>query len=82
LNTCNCFVIPEADDVNVLSLPVLNEHCIQSRIDQWSKLKLKLILDRQSVGQSVLVSGAHLGPVTNISLSLKFPSDSCVLVIL
>jgi hypothetical protein len=29
------------------------------------KLKLKLIYDRQSVGQSVLVSGAHLGPVTN-----------------
>jgi hypothetical protein len=27
--------------------------------------KLKLIYDRQSVGQSVLVSGAHLGPATN-----------------
>jgi hypothetical protein len=26
------------------------------------KLKLKLIYDRQSVGQSVLVSGIHLGP--------------------
>jgi hypothetical protein len=25
------------------------------------KLKLKLIYDRQTVGQSVLVSGAHLG---------------------
>jgi hypothetical protein len=34
---------------------------------------LKLIYDRQSVGQSVLVSGAHLGPVTNFSFSLKFP---------
>jgi hypothetical protein len=39
------------------------------------KLKLKLIYERQSVGQSVLVSGAHLGPVTNFSLSSKFPSD-------
>jgi hypothetical protein len=46
------------------------------------KLKLKLICDRQSVGQSVLVSGAHLGPVTDFSFSLKFPSDSCDFVIL
>jgi hypothetical protein len=36
------------------------------------KLKLKLIYDRQSVGQSVLVSGAHLGPATNFSFSSKF----------
>jgi hypothetical protein len=34
-------------------------------------LKLKLIYDLQSVGQSVLVSGAHLGPVTNFYFSLK-----------
>jgi hypothetical protein len=46
------------------------------------KLKFKLIYDRQSVGQSALVSGAHLGPVTNFSFSLKFPSDSCGFVIL
>jgi hypothetical protein len=45
-------------------------------------LKLKLIYDRQSVGQSVLVSGAHLGPVTNFSFPLKFPLDSCGFVIL
>jgi hypothetical protein len=37
----------------------------------------KLIYDRKSVGKSVLVSGAHLGPVTNFSFSLKFPLDSC-----
>jgi hypothetical protein len=43
---------------------------------------LKLIYNLQSVGQSVLVSGAHLGPVTNFSFSLKFPLDSCVFVIL
>jgi hypothetical protein len=37
---------------------------------------------RQSVGQSFLVSGAYLGPTTNFSFSLKFPSDSCGFVIL
>jgi hypothetical protein len=46
------------------------------------KLKLKLIYDRQSVGQSVLVSGSHLGPVTNFSFSLKFLIYSCGFVIL
>jgi hypothetical protein len=30
-----------------------------------SKSKLKLYYDRQSVGQSVLLSGTHLGPATN-----------------
>jgi hypothetical protein len=40
-------------------------------------LKLKLICDRQTVGQ-----GTHLGPVTDFSISLKFPLDSCVFVIL
>jgi hypothetical protein len=45
-------------------------------------LKLKLIYNEQSAGQSVLVSGAHLGAVTNFSFTLKFPSDSCVFVIL
>jgi hypothetical protein len=34
----------------------------------YVKLKLKLIYGRQSVGQSVLVSGTHLGPVTNFFL--------------
>jgi hypothetical protein len=45
-------------------------------------MKLKLIYDRQSVGQFVLVSGARLEPVTNFSFSLKFPLDSCGFVIL
>jgi hypothetical protein len=39
--------------------------------------KSKLHYDRQSVGQSVLVSGAHLGPVTNLSFILKIYWDSC-----
>jgi hypothetical protein len=34
--------------------------------------KSKSHYDRQSVGQSVLVSGAHLGPVTNFSIFLRF----------
>jgi hypothetical protein len=44
--------------------------------------QVKLIYDQESVGQSVLVSGAHLEPATNFSFSIKFPSDSCGLVIL
>jgi hypothetical protein len=32
-----------------------------------SKSKSNLYYDRQSVGQSVLVSGTHLGPATNFS---------------
>jgi hypothetical protein len=46
-----------------------------------SKSKSKLYYDRQSVGQSILVSGTHLGPATNFSFSLKFSLDSCRLVI-
>jgi hypothetical protein len=34
-----------------------------------NSLKLKLIYDRQSVGQSVLVPGSHLGPMTIFLLS-------------
>jgi hypothetical protein len=45
-------------------------------------LQLQFIYDRQSVGQSVLVSGTHLGPVTNFSFSLKLLLESCRFVIL
>jgi hypothetical protein len=38
----------------------------------FSTFKLKLNYDRQSVGQSVLVLGTHLGPVTTFSFSLNF----------
>jgi hypothetical protein len=54
----------------------------QKEQSSGKKLKLKLIYIRQSVSQSVLVSGTHLGPVTNFSFSLKFPSHSCGFVIL
>jgi hypothetical protein len=56
---------------------------ILSRLHTGFELeKLKLSYDRQSVGQSVLVSGTHLGPTTNFSFSLKFSLDSCGFVIL
>jgi hypothetical protein len=45
------------------------------------KSKSKSHYDLQSFGKSVLVSGAHLGPATNFSFSLKFSSDSCGFVI-
>jgi hypothetical protein len=51
-------------------------------VNELKYMKLKLIYDRQSVGQSVLVPGAHLEPVTNFSFSSKFPSDSCMFDIL
>jgi hypothetical protein len=50
--------------------------------DTSHQLKLKLIYDRQSVGQPVLVSGTHLGSVINFFFSLKFSLDSCGFVIL
>jgi hypothetical protein len=40
------------------------------------KSKSKSHYNRQSVGQSVLVSDAHLGPATNFSSSLRFSLDS------
>jgi hypothetical protein len=46
------------------------------------RLQLQLLYERQSASQSVLVSGAHLGPVTNFSFSWKFLLDSCGFVIL
>jgi hypothetical protein len=53
----------------------LNNFSIWEHSWSWS-LKLKLNYDQQSVGQSVLVSGIHLGPETNFSFSLKFSLDS------
>jgi hypothetical protein len=35
----------------------------------WTRPKSKLFYDRRSVGQSVLVSGHHLGSATNFSFS-------------
>jgi hypothetical protein len=48
----------------------------------WQVGLVEVKLRRQSVGQSVLVSGAHLGLATNFSFSLKFSFDSCEFVIL
>jgi hypothetical protein len=50
--------------------------CLQTGLADLS-WKLKLISDGQQAGQSVLVSGTHLGAATNFSFSLKFSLDSC-----
>jgi hypothetical protein len=47
-----------------------------------SKSKSKSHYDRQSVCQSVLVSGAHLGPTTNFSISLRFSCRQLLFVML
>jgi hypothetical protein len=47
-----------------------------------SESKSKSHYDRQSVGQSVLVSGAHLGPATNFSISLRFSFRQLLFVVL
>jgi hypothetical protein len=49
---------------------------------QSSKSKSKSHYGRQSVGQSILVSGAHLGPATNFSFSLRFSFRQLQFVIL
>jgi hypothetical protein len=46
-----------------------------------SKSKWKSHYDRQSVGQSVMVSGAHLGPATNFSFSSNFLLDTYCLLL-
>jgi hypothetical protein len=45
------------------------------------KSKSKSHYDRQSVGQSVLESGVHLGPATNFSFSLRVSCKQCGLLI-
>jgi hypothetical protein len=73
----NCIIIKKRN-----SIPRGSAESSMGNIDPKGLLKLKLIYDRQSVGQSVLVSGAHLGPATNFPFSLKFPSDICGFIIL
>jgi hypothetical protein len=55
---------------------------LHTSLRQLSKSKSKSHYNWQSVGQSVLVSGAHLGPTTNFSFSLRFSLDSFRFVIL
>jgi hypothetical protein len=72
-----------SDDIQAwyLNIPVLNAYVItntENDKDFWEelitdfllKLKLKLIYDRRSVGQSVLVSGSHLEPMTRFFFSV------------
>jgi hypothetical protein len=74
--------IPWNNNYSVLSvfLGTTITMCCQFLLEQKSKWKSHY--NRQSVGQSVLVSGTHLGPSTNFSFSLKFSLDSCRFVIL
>jgi hypothetical protein len=51
----------ELEETNIAPLLAVHEKELSAPL----KLKLKFIYDRQPVGQSVLVSGAHLGPATN-----------------
>jgi hypothetical protein len=52
----------------IMQSEISNNFLVQTHI----LLKLKLIYDRQTVGQSVLVSGTHMGPTTSFSFSLQF----------
>jgi hypothetical protein len=64
------FTLPLSyNDSDVHTDPQILLH--KSRIAYKVKLKLKLIYYRQSVGQSVLVSGAHLGPEPNFFLLIE-----------
>jgi hypothetical protein len=56
------------------------EYIPVSILNTLALLKLKLIYNPQTVDQSVLVSGTHLGPVINFSLSLKFQLRVCYFV--
>jgi hypothetical protein len=52
-------------------------------LNHWTTLEVEAEVNlRQSIGQSVLVSGTHLGSVTNFSFSLKLSLDSCGFLIL
>jgi hypothetical protein len=56
----------------------------KSKYSLLSKSKSKLYNDQQSVGRSVLVSGAHLGPATNFSpplFSYFWPLCCCLVVV-
>jgi hypothetical protein len=70
---------------NIESLTQFSDRCAPWKIANGVEnfcFKFKLYCDRRSVGKSDLVSGTHLGPMTNFSFSLKFSLDSCRFVIL
>jgi hypothetical protein len=46
---------------------IVANRVVQLYLVSGVKSKSKLYYNRQSVGQSVLMSGTHLGPVTNFS---------------
>jgi hypothetical protein len=56
---------------------VLKDSPVQLKL----KLKLKLICDRQSVGQFVWVSSLPMGPLTRFYLVLLFSADSYLIIL-
>jgi hypothetical protein len=60
-----------------LQASVFSSYLLNVLLQLANKNGIKKNYDRQSVGQSVLVSGAHMGPVNNFSFAMKFPVDSC-----
>jgi hypothetical protein len=57
-------------------------NCLYSFNCHLLQLQLQLIYDRQPVGQSVLVSGAHLGPVTNLNRLVERDAEGSFLRIM
>jgi hypothetical protein len=55
--------------IHMHTLHVYINTCIPTLYTLYTKVKV-IYYDRQSPGQSVLVSGTHLGPATNFSHSL------------
>jgi hypothetical protein len=70
--------------ISTIILPVVLYGCEIWRLalkdECGHKVEVEVKL-RQSVGQSVLVSGAHLGRATNFTFSLTFSLDRCGFII-
>jgi hypothetical protein len=59
-------LLPQLHTVTFMSSSIPHAQTFSTK----SKSKSKSHYDQQSVGQSILVSGTHLGPVANFSHSL------------
>jgi hypothetical protein len=69
--------------IRIFMYPIKQEACTDSSLFTLAVRGSVMCFSKsKSKSQSVLVSGAHLGPATNLSFSLKFSLDSCGFVIL
>jgi hypothetical protein len=76
--------LPDASHINVLKSTVPSQ-LLSTLLDiNYGYIVMEVEVNlRPTVSRPVcLVSGAHLGPMTNFSFFSKFHSDSCVFVIL